>query len=129
MRIVARLFLRVSSVSAHGSGRDHSFGRYVLTHSIVARSVFVLHGHRFCRDIAVVLIASIAIWIPDILLFFYVKLETGDSQDLKYGVYRIIGSGAMVQSVSRCLLVTKTATPLFHDGMKKLQRWIHLISE
>ena len=42
------------------------------------------------------------------------RLETGDSQDLKYGVYRIIGSGATVQSVSRCLLVVKTAIPLFH---------------
>ena len=89
-------------------------------HSIVARSVFVLHGHRLCRDIAVVLIASIAIWIPDNLLYFY--------RDLKYGVYRIIGSGATVQSVSRCLLVVKTAIPSFHDGMKKLQRWNHLIS-
>ena len=29
MRIVARLFFRVSSISAHGSGRDHSFGRCV----------------------------------------------------------------------------------------------------
>ena len=55
-------------------------------HSILARSVFVLHGH---RDIAVVLIASIAISIPDILLYFTVRLETGDSQDLKCGVFRI----------------------------------------
>ena len=98
-------------------------------HSILARSVFVLHGHRFCRDIAVVLIASIAIWIPDILLYFTVRLEIGDSQDLKYGVHRIIGSEVSVQSVSRCLPVVKTAIPLFHDGMKKLQRWNHLISE
>ena len=29
MRTVARLFLRVSSISAHGSGRGHSFGRCV----------------------------------------------------------------------------------------------------
>ena len=33
-------------------------------HSILARSVFVSHGHRLCRDNVVVLIASIAIWIP-----------------------------------------------------------------
>ena len=59
----------------------------------------------------------------------HLKLETGDLQDLKYGVYRIIGSGATVQSVSRCLLVVKTAIPLFHDGMKKLQRWNHLHSD
>ena len=98
-------------------------------HSILARSVFVLHGHRLCRDSAVVLIASIAIWIPDILLYFTVRLETGDSQDLKYGEYRMIGSGATVQSVSRCLLVVKTAIPLYHGGMKKLQRWDHLISK
>ena len=38
--------------------------------------MFVLHGHRLCRDIAVVLIASIAIWIPDNLLYFY--RETGN---------------------------------------------------
>ena len=53
-------------------------------HSILARSVFVLHGHRFCRDIAVVLIASIAIWILVIHCIFIAKLETGDSQDMKY---------------------------------------------
>ena len=29
IRTVARLFLRVSSISAHGSGRDHYFGRCV----------------------------------------------------------------------------------------------------
>ena len=29
MCTVARLFLRVSSISAHGSGRDHSFGHCV----------------------------------------------------------------------------------------------------
>ena len=75
--------------------------------------MFVLNGHRLCRDIAVVLIASVAIWIPDILLFFIVKLETGNSQDLKYGVFRITGCGAAVQSVSRCLLVVKTAIPFF----------------
>ena len=74
MRTVARLFLRVSSISAHGSGRDLSFARCLRKHSILARSVFVLH-------IAVVLIASIAIWIPDNLLYFY--RESGDSQDLK----------------------------------------------
>ena len=33
------------------------------------QSMFVLRGNRLCRDIAVVLIASIAIWIPDISLF------------------------------------------------------------
>ena len=43
------------------------------------------HGHRLCRDIAVVLIASIAIWILDNCCIFIVKLETGDSQNLKYG--------------------------------------------
>ena len=83
-----------------------------------------------CRDIAVVLITSVAIWIFDNFIgIFIVKLETGDSQDLKYGVDRFIGSGATVQSVSRCLLVVKMAVLLFHDGMRKLQRWNHLISE
>ena len=45
-------------------------------HSILARSVFVLHGHRLFRHIAVVLIAFFAICIPDILLYFY--RETGN---------------------------------------------------
>ena len=53
------------------------------------------------------------------------KLEAGDQRDPKWWVFRIIGSGATVQSVSRCLLVVKTAILLFHDGMKKLQRWNH----
>ena len=89
--------------------------------------MFVLHGHRLCRDIAVVLVASVAIWIYDIVLC-HRKLESGDQRNLKYGVYRIIGSGAAVQSVSRCLLVVKRAFPSFHNGIK-LQRWNHLISE
>ena len=38
--------------------------------------MFVLHGHHLYRDIAVVLIAFIAIWIPDILLYF--RRETGN---------------------------------------------------
>ena len=61
--------------------------------------MFVLHGHRLCREIAVVLIASIAIWILDIIVFYR---ETGNWRftDLKYGVFRIIGSGATVQSAS-----------------------------
>ena len=33
--------------------------------------------------------AFIAIWIPDISFFLIVKVETGDSQDLKYGVDRV----------------------------------------
>ena len=39
------------------------------------------------------------------------------------------GSGATVQSVSRCLLVMKTSIPLFHDGMQKLELWNHSINE
>ena len=97
---------------AHPSLRTAQGGIFLLDavsekHSILARSVFVLHGHRLCRDIAVVLIASISVWILDIYCIFIAKLETGDSQDLKYWVHRIIGSGATVQSVSRCLLVVK----------------------
>ena len=44
--------------------------------------------------------AFIAIWIPDILLFFKLNLETGDLQDLKYGVFRIIGSGSVSFTMS-----------------------------
>ena len=32
-------------------------------------SCHVMHGRRLCRDVVVVLLASIAIWIPDILLY------------------------------------------------------------
>ena len=48
---------------------------------ILARSVFVSHGHRLCRDV-VVLIASIAIdtWY---FIIHCLKLETGDLRDLK----------------------------------------------
>ena len=62
-------------------------------------------------------------------VFFIVKLEIGDPEFLKCGVYRIIGSGAKVQSVLRCFLAVKMVIPLFHDGMRKLQRWNHLTSE
>ena len=53
-----------------------------------------LHGHRLCRDIAVVLIASILRSGYLTFIVFFVKLETGDSQDLKYGVYRIKKGGS-----------------------------------
>ena len=56
----------------------------------------------------------------------YLKLETGDLRDLKYGVYRIIVTGATVQSVSRCFLVVKTAIPRFHVGMMFLCLTIHI---
>ena len=75
------------SVAGMPQERDHSyFGLSEKTFHL-GTSVFVLHVHRFCRDIAVVLIVSVAIWILDILLYFTVRLETGDSQDLKYGVW------------------------------------------
>ena len=55
--------------------------------------MFVLHGHRLCRDIAVVLIASFRSGNLIFNCIVIVKLETGDSQDLKYGVFRIRGRG------------------------------------
>ena len=58
---------------------------------ILARLVFVLHGHLLFRDVVVLLIASVAI--------------------LKYGVDGIVGSAGTVQSVSRCLLVATTSSP------------------
>ena len=51
-------FLLVSPVFVRGSGMDVFTcvtRRFVCKHSILARSVFVLHGHRLNRDIAVVL--------------------------------------------------------------------------
>ena len=130
LRTVEHLFLLVSSIFCAWLREGILTLSFVHMEFCVKRhhlcTVFVLHGRCLCRDIVVVLIASIAIWIPDILLEIFVKLETGNLEDLKYGVHRIIGSGA---TVPRCLLVVKTAIPLFHDGMKKLQRWKHLISE
>ena len=70
--VVARVLLHTCSFVPHPSLRTAQGGILVVDvvsekHSILARSVFVSHGHRLCRDIVVVLIASIAIWIPDIL--------------------------------------------------------------
>ena len=132
--VVACALTHACSFVSHPSLRTAQGGIILLDvvsekHSILPRSVFVLHGHRFCRAIAVVLIASIEIWIPDMLLYFY--RETGNRRFTGSVIraYRVIDSGATVQSVSRCLLVVKKAILLFHDGMKKLQRWNHLISE
>ena len=97
------------------------------THSILARLVFVLHGHRLCCEKAVVLIASIDIRTSKSVLCTFDR-ETGDPQHLKYGVFRIIGSGATVHSVSRCLLMVKTSILLFRDGMEKLERWNNLMT-
>ena len=44
----------------------------------MARFVFVLHGHRLCCDVAVVLIASISIRIPKSGLGSVFYLETGN---------------------------------------------------
>ena len=81
--------------------------------------MFVLHGHRLHNGIAVVLIASVTVWIFGNFYPSNLKLETEDQLNLKSGVYRIIGSGALAQSISTCLLVATKAIPLLHDGMKK----------
>ena len=77
MRTVARLFLRVSSISARRSGRDLPFGlclKYIPSwHSLCLSCVVIASA----AVIAVVLIASIAIWIPDIFMFFFYR-ETGN---------------------------------------------------
>ena len=60
MRTVARLFLRVSSTR-------RIIWNLRLKNIPSWHGLFVLHGHRLCRDIVFVLIASVAIWkIPDI---------------------------------------------------------------
>ena len=70
--VVACVLLHACSFVSHPSLRTAQGGIILILdvvsekHSILARSVFVLRGHRLCHDIAVVLIASIAIWIPDI---------------------------------------------------------------
>ena len=52
----------------------------------------------------------------------YMTLEIGDLQNLKYTVHRIIGSGATVQSVSRSLLVVKTAIfPRWNEEVATLE--------
>ena len=110
-----------------GSGRDYL--------DVVSENTPSWHGLCLsCMVIAstaILLLCRLLLLRSGYLIFFisYLKLETGDLRDLKYGVYRIIGSGATVQSVSRCPLVVKTAVPSFHDGMKKLHRWNHLNSE
>ena len=103
--VVACVLLHACSFVSHPSLRTDQ-GGIILILDVVSENIpschglcFVLHGHRLCRDIAVLLIASTAIWIPDILLYLTVRLETGYSQNLKYGANRIIGSGATVQSV------------------------------
>ena len=63
---------------------------------VLARSVFVLHGHRLHRNIVIALIASVAILKFDI----FSETVNEDRLDLKYGAYRIITGGATVQSVS-----------------------------
>ena len=76
LRTVAHLFLLVSSISlcmAQGGKFVHwRTLSCVRKHSILARSVFVMHGHRLFRDIAVVLTASIY------LIFYYISSETGN---------------------------------------------------
>ena len=92
--------------------------------------MFVLHGHRLCRDIAVVLIASVVNLDTSYLSYFY--RETGN--------WRFTGSEIRRNTVSLVaeqrfrqfhdvFLVVKMVIPFFHDGMRKLQRWNHLISE
>ena len=56
--------------------------------------MFVLHGHRLCRDIAGVLIAFIAIWILDIYCIFYRETENWRFTGSEIRVYRIrVGRG------------------------------------
>ena len=47
--------------------------------------MFVLHGHRLCRDVAAVLIIQY-------VTISYLKLEIGDQRDLEYG-YTVSGGG------------------------------------
>ena len=63
MRTVAHLFLRVSSISAHGSGKDSYFWTLCL-------DTFHLGTVCVCLAWSSVLIASNAIWIPGVLLHF-----------------------------------------------------------
>ena len=76
--------------------------------------------HLFYRDIIVVLLACVAIWIF-VFLRSYLKLETDDQINLTVSLV----AEQTVWPVSRCLLVVTRAFPLFHYGMKKL----HLSSE
>ena len=58
--------------------------------SICKAEVKEVNGHEHEQHQAsLLMIASIAIWILDNYCIFIEKLETGDSQDLEYGVFRI----------------------------------------
>ena len=74
-----------------GSGREFVHLctlSFVWKHSVLALSVFVLRGHRLSRDIAVVLIASFAIWILGILpnLICNWKLKINGTWNREYTV-------------------------------------------
>ena len=45
--------------------------------------MFVSHGRRLCRDIAVVLFASIAIWIPDIFYCICIVIRNEEAATLE----------------------------------------------
>ena len=97
-------FVSRSSISPHGSGWALSFFWTLCLKTFHLGTVCVCLAWssplpRYCCCVD-------CLYLRSGYLIFYciniVKLETGDSQDLKYGVYRIIGRGATVQSVSRC---------------------------
>ena len=68
---VAHFFLLVSSISVRGRESVYLCNWFHLG----AVSVCLAHGYRLCRDMAVLLIASIAIWISDIFAISHLKLE------------------------------------------------------
>ena len=128
LRTVAHLVLLVSSISVHGSGRE---------------ICLLVHNGLCVKTLHLGTVSVCLTWSS--LLPRYCCLVDCHCCDLKMyhifcknGNWRSVGieirgipyhwCGATVQSVSR-LLVVKRAIPLFHVGMKKLQRWKHLNSE
>ena len=90
MRTVARLFLRVSSISALGSRRDRSFWMLCLKtfhHGTVC--VCLAWSSPLPRYCCCVDCLYCDLDTRYFIIFFIVELETGGSQDLKYAVNRI----------------------------------------
>ena len=112
--VVACVLLHACSFVSHPSLHTAKGGIILL--DVVSENIPSWHG--LCLSCMVIASAAILLlcWLPLLrsgYLMFYcifnVKLETGDSQDLKYGVYRIRREGEEESS----LLPSSSSLPLF----------------
>ena len=112
--VVACVLLHACSFVSHPS--LHTVKGGIILLDVVSENIPSWHG--LCLSCMVIASAAILLlcWLPllrsEYLIFyciFIVKLETGDSQDLKYGVYRIRREGEEESS----LLPSSSSLPLF----------------